>query len=415
MSSRVLKSSVTPVMSRGALAVAALGVATAVSAAPWEFNPRVEAGYLYDDNYRLALPGAEQPVDGPMADAELEMRTLTQTGEFSFAPRVRATYFSGAEELDSVDYFARLNWERRGQRVFTRLLGDYSLQDVVNSELPDVDSGGGLGDPDLGDSGRVLVDNRRQRFDIRPLMNIEVSERRELQFEAGYMDVSYERLIDDAQVDYRVASLATGLQTRLSPINSLTFRLRGARYDIERRDPSDGYGAEIQWDRQTSQETQMYVRAGAQQLDILTANEFGILAQDSKTAVVGGAGVNFLLGRNELFLDLSRAVGASSSGVLVARDQLRLRWTRAMTPRLSFLAGLRGTRDDQLDEASGFSSFTERSYATGDVGLQWRWQEEFSLRVVYDYTWQEFRDATEDATSSGAMVTVLYQPLQRRR
>jgi hypothetical protein len=415
MSSRVLKSSVTPVMSRGALAVAALGVATAVSAAPWEFNPRVEAGYLYDDNYRLALPGAEQPVDGPMADAELEMRTLTQTGEFSFAPRVRATYFSGAEELDSVDYYARFNWERRGQRVFTRLLGDYSLQDVVNSELPDVDSGGGLGDPDLGDSGRVLVDNRRQRFDIRPLMNIEVSERRELQFEAGYMDVSYERLIDDAQVDYRVASLATGLLTRLSPINSLTFRLRGARYDIERRDPSDGYGAEIQWDRQTSQETQMYVRAGAQQLDILTANEFGILAQDSKTAVVGGAGVNFLLGRNELFLDLSRAVGASSSGVLVARDQLRLRWTRAMTPRLSFLAGLRGTRDDQLDEASGFSSFTERSYATGDVGLQWRWQEEFSLRVVYDYTWQEFRDATEDATSSGAMVTVLYQPLQRRR
>jgi hypothetical protein len=415
MNARVSKPLGALVMSRAALAVAALGVATAANAAPWEFNPRLEAGYLYDDNYRLALPGAEQPVDGPMADAELELRTLTQTGEFSFSPRVRATYFSGAEELDSVDYYARLNWERRGQRVFTRLLGDYSLQDVVNSELPEVGSGGGLGEPDLGDSGRVLVDNRRQRFDIRPQMNVEVSERRELQFEAGYQDVSFEELIDDAQVDYRVASLSTGLLTRLSPINSLTFRLRGARYDIEQRDPSDGYGAEIQWDRQTSQETQMYVRAGAQQLDILTANEFGILAQDSKTAVVGGAGVNFLLGRNELFLDLARAVGASSSGVLVARDQLRLRWTRAMTPRLSFLAGLRGTHDDQLDEASGFSSFTERSYATGDVGLQWRWQEEFSLRVAYDYTWQEFRDATEDATSSGAMVTVIYQPLQRRR
>jgi hypothetical protein len=35
--------------------------------------------------------------------------------------------------------------------------------------------------------------------------------------------------------------------------------------------------------------------------------------------------------------------------------------------------------------------------------------------VAYDYTWQEFRDSTEDAASSGAMVTVLYQPLQRRR
>jgi hypothetical protein len=397
------------------LAVVALGLGATAQAAPWELNPRVEAGYLYDDNYRLGLPGSEQSVDGPLVDAELEMRTLTQTGEFSFAPRVRATYFSGAEDLDSVDYYARMNWERRGERVFTRLRGDFSLQDVVNSELPDVGSGGGLGDPDLGDAGRVLVENRRQRFEIRPQMNVEVSERRELQLEAGYTDVSFEDFIDEAQVDYRVTNLSTALLTRLSPVHALTFRLRGARYDIDLRDPSDGYGAEIQWDRETSRETRMYVRAGAQQLDVLTVNEFAILGQDSKTAFTGGAGVEFLMGRNELFLDLSRAVGASSAGVLVARDQLRVRWTRAMTPRLSFVAGLRATQDDQLDETGPFSTFTERSYATGDVGLQWRWQEEFSLRVAYDYTWQEFRDATEDAASSGAMVTVLYQPLQRRR
>ena len=53
--------------------------------------------------------------------------------------------------------------------------------------------------------------------------------------------------------------------------------------------------------------------------------------------------------------------------------------------------------------------------ATGDVGLQWYWQEEFSLRCAYDYTWQEFRDEGTDATSSGAVLSVIYQPLQRRR
>jgi hypothetical protein len=61
------------------------------------------------------------------------------------------------------------------------------------------------------------------------------------------------------------------------------------------------------------------------------------------------------------------------------------------------------------------STFTARSYATGDLGLQWRWQEEFTLRVAYDYTWQEFDDALVDATSSGAMVSITYEPLQRRR
>jgi hypothetical protein len=118
------------------------------------------------------------------------------------------------------------------------------------------------------------------------------------------------------------------------------------------------------------------------------------------------------MGRNELFADLSRNVGPSSVGTVVTRDALRLSWTRAMTPRLSLLASLRGTHDDDVDPGS---TFQPRSYATGDVGLQWRLQEEFSLRVAYDYSWQEFRDAANDATSNGAMISLLYQPLQRRR
>jgi hypothetical protein len=400
----------------GAIASGALGglIAVPAAAGPWEFNPRVEAGYLYDDNYRLANPGAEVDVNGPMVDAAVELRTLTQTGEFSFSPRVRATYFPDASEFDAVDYFGVLNWERRGQRVNTRLRGDFSQQDVVNSEQPDVDSGGGLGEPDVGDGGRVLVENRRTRAELRPSMNFDISARRELQFEAGYTDVSFDDQVDDAQVDFNTIDFAAGLVTRLSERNSFTTRLRGARYDIEIREPSNGYGAELQWDRQTTAETRMYLRAGAQNVEVETADEFGILESESKTAWVAGAGMNFLVGRNELFLDLSRNVGASSAGTIVARDQLRLRWTRAITPRLSLLAGLRGTHDDDLDDSIA-STFTERSYATGDVGLQWRWQEEFSLRMAYDYTWQKFRNAAEDATSSGAVISVLYQPLQRRR
>src|SRR5262245_7728751 len=123
-------------------------LAGTVMAAPWEFNPRLEAGYLYDDNYRLASPGGELDVSGPMLDAASELRTLTQTGEFSFTPRVRATYFPDASELDAVDYFADLNWERRGQRVYTRLRGEFAKQDIVNSEQPDVGTGGDLGEPD---------------------------------------------------------------------------------------------------------------------------------------------------------------------------------------------------------------------------------------------------------------------------
>src|SRR5690348_6482927 len=92
-----------------AIAACVLGALGAVPAtADWELNPRLEAGYLYDDNYRLGTSGNEVNVSGPLLDAEMEWRALTQTSEFTFAPRVRATYFPNAQDLDSVDYFARL-------------------------------------------------------------------------------------------------------------------------------------------------------------------------------------------------------------------------------------------------------------------------------------------------------------------
>ncbi len=97
-------------------AVAAAAASATAFGADWELNPRVEAGYLIDDNYRLAHPGNEIEVQGPLADAQLEMRARTQKGEFSFTPRILATYFPDEQDLDTVDYFALVDWQHRGQR-----------------------------------------------------------------------------------------------------------------------------------------------------------------------------------------------------------------------------------------------------------------------------------------------------------
>ena len=40
---------------------------------------------------------------------------------------------------------------------------------------------------------------------------------------------------------------------------------------------------------------------------------------------------------------------------------------------------------------------------------------EYSLRVAYEYTWQEYAESTTNASSSAAMISVTYEPLQRRR
>lgn len=385
-----------------ALALGAAGGAWADVA--WEFTPTVEAGYLIDDNYRLAQSGSEIEVAGPMVDAELAMRTLTQRGEFSFTPRVRATYFPDEGDLDSTDYFGALDWLHNGQRVTSRVRGDFAQQDVINSEQPDAGIDTDLGEVDIGDSGRALTRNTRTRFAVRPDFRFDLSPRKEIQIGANYTDVSYDDQIEGAQVDFDLRELTAGLVSRLNERSTLTTRLRGAQFDIETLGTTDSYGAELEWATRSASETRTFLRAGAQNVSLPSGSD--------ETAWIAGGGVNWIAGRNELLADVARSVAPSSAGVVITRDQLRMRLTRAMTPRLELLAGVRGIHDDRVDEAA---AFTARTYATADLGLQWRWQEEFAFRIAADYTWQEFDGGEDDATSTGAMVSVVYQPLQRLR
>jgi hypothetical protein len=395
---------------RPALATLALGVAAAAASpawadAAWEFTPTIEAGYLYDDNYRLTPPGTEIQVQGPVVDAALEMRTITQTNEFSFTPRVHATYFSDESELDSLDYFGVFDYRHGGQRVETRVRADFADQEVVNSEQPDADIDSGLGEPVFGDAGRVLVSNRRTRYALRPQVSWDLNQRNDVELEAGYTHVSFDRTIPLAQVGFNTTDVSAGLRTRMTERSTLTSRLRAAMYEIEFEDVTRAYGAEFQWDTRGAKDTRSFVRVGAQNIEMPEGG--------TELAWLAGAGVSMVMGRNELFADLARNVGPSSAGAVVTRDQLRLRFTRAFTPRLSLQAGLRGTHDADIDTTS---TLQPRSYATGDVGFEWRWQEEWSLRFAYDYTWQKFEDALlDDATSSGAMASIVYQPLQRSR
>jgi hypothetical protein len=383
----------------------ALGAGQAARAdAVWEFTPTIEAGYMYDDNYRLTQPGTEIAVNGPVVDAALEMATITQTGQLTFTPRVHATYFSNNQDLDSVDYFGAMDWQRNGQRFDTRLRADFAQQDVLNSEQPDAGIDTGLGEPVFGDAGRIIVKNRRTRYGVRPSVSWEINQRNQFEIDASYYDVSFDEAVSQAQVGFDTTEITAGVRTRISERTTIATRLRGGYYDIEFRDVTKAYGAEMQWDTRTVKDTTRFFRIGAQNVELADGG--------SNVAWLAGAGLSVMLGRNELFTDLSRSVGPSSAGVVVARDQLRLRLTRAMTPRLNLLVGLRGTHDDDVDDTS---SFIPRSYATADVGLEWRVKEEWSIRLAGDYTWQKYDDSADNAASTGAMASFIYQPLQRTR
>ncbi len=389
--------------------VALAGLATMpLFAADWEISPKIQAGGLYDDNYRLAPEEAEIEVSGALADVQLEFQRATPVTEFTFTPRVRATYFPDDKEENSEDYFVLLDTMRRGQRYEAALRIDLADEDVVSSEQPGTDIDGGLGEPGVGEGGLAIVRNRRQLISVAPSLSHEVSQRHSLVYDLRYIDVTFDDRIPGLQVPYIDGSVGFGWQWDASERSRLTSRLRGARYDIDDSpERSDAYSLEFEWGTDATQTTQTFVRLGAQNTDIVQAGG----GRSDEVSWLGGVGLRWTGGLSLFFTDLTRTVSPSSSGTIVERDQLRLRLDRAITPRFSFYTGVRGIQDRSVDQTSGYQG---REYALGEIGAQWRVLQTLSMIVSVDYAWQEFRQAPDqDATSSGAMLTFLYEPRRR--
>ena len=143
-----------------------------------------------------ATPGNEIDVQGPLVDAAARVAHADADGRVQFhAARAR-------------HLFPRCHRSRRGRllrhaqlaasrpaRARRACAASSRSRTSSTASSPTPKAGGDLGEPDIGDGGLVLVDNRRMRASLRPSMSFELSPRRELQFDAGYADVNFEEEI----------------------------------------------------------------------------------------------------------------------------------------------------------------------------------------------------------------------------
>lgn len=376
-------------------------------AARWEWNPRVQAGYQYDDNYRLDLPGNEIEVSGVAADARLELRYTGPLTEVQFTPRIRSTYFPDQPTEDSNDYFLRMDLQHTRQKLRAALLASVGDETVVRSELPDTDFDSGLGESGGADAGRVQILNRRQMLRVAPSLSYDLSERRSVELSARYVDVQFDEYLPGAQVGYYEAGATAGFSWAMSPRTRVTVRGVYSYYDPEDESTeASGQGLQVEWTRNTSETTEMYLRAGAQRTDFEDATPSG---SGSEVSFVAGFGVRRDFRQTSLFIDATHDVGPTASGYIVNREQLRLRVTHAFSPRFSGFVGVRGIHDEAVESDAAFET---RSYAIGELGLEWRMTRQFSVAANYDYSWQEFQNDPADARSQGGWLSFIYQ---RRR
>jgi hypothetical protein len=379
----------------GALTLVAAGGASAQN---WEFTPRLELGYEFNDNYRLDFPGNEIEVSGALLDVRLPLALVGPVRKFEIAPRVRATYFPDETDEDSDDYYLSALFEQRTQRNVFGINGDWSREDVVRSELPSADIDDGLGNPTTGDAGRVIFRNERDRLRVQPYWRYDVSQRNRAEAGGHYLDADYKDEFEGAQSDYTDAGVYAGWSWLLSQRSSVTLRGRASRYETSF--DADGYGVEGEWRSDLTETSEVYVRLGAQQTDVNLGDV------DAETSVIAGLGGQWNWPTTNLFADLTRSVGPNAAGAIVERNQLRLRLRRALQPRLSFIAGARASHDEALNS----ETYPERDYLTGEVGFDWRLTRAWSVVGAYNYIWQEYSDEPSDSSSNALSLGLVYEP-----
>ena len=391
-------------------AVAAAGLllfsTTPSVGADWSVRPRVGVRALYDDNHRLTeVEGQEIEVAGGSLDARVGLRAESPTGWFEVTPQVRSTFFPDDPDEETDDQFLRLAGEHSGPRSVLGVNVDYARVEILRTYVAAINENAQLGRPETGEGiTPTTTKNRQERMGIIPSFSYELSPRYGLELTAEWLDVGFDRQIEDENEDYSFVSASAGVGFRMSQTSTLWVRGNAGKYEPDAGDPTDGYGMVAEWSKHVSKTSKAYVRAGFNQVELVPINDDGT---DTvwETGFSGGAGVQWDFEVTNIFLDATHNLDPNATGQVVTRDQIQLRLQRRLKPTTSVFAGVRGIRD------SGIASedlFVDREYATATVGFRWRVTEQFVLTGDYTFAWLKYDNRSDDAQSNAVSLGVVY-------
>jgi len=382
-----------------------LGLVGAAGAADWSIDPRVTVNSEYDDNNRLThVPGDEVEVVGAEFDGEVIFGAKTPRTSFRFVPRVRANFYPDEPDEETDSEFLALDYEFLGQRHRGAVIADYSRRETLGRYLPDdFDSGIG-GDPGDGDDlGNSTEPNVQDRLSITPELSLDLTERSQLEFGVGYLDVSFDQQVEDDREDFTSASADAAYRYLLSETKSVALRVRGRQYDPADGVATDSQAVELEWANRVSEISHVYLRGGSNRVEQF--DEFG--DSEWKTGFTGGAGVRWAFEVSELLFEVTRGLDPNSSGRLVARDELRFRYSYSLSPYTRLLASVRGVKDGSTNDQDVFQ---ERRFATGSIGFDWRMTRQLTLGGGYQHVWRSLEDEPSDARSNRLFLGVTWEP-----
>jgi hypothetical protein len=431
--------------SRNAYGVTLAGVTLASSllaagtayADNWDFEPRIELGGQYNDNYRLAESGTPKiPAYGALADIAMGLALIGQRSELDVVPRVHSSFYPDDHEDQSTDGYLNIGGNYHFLRGIISGTASYSNETVISSELLPADfQGVSLGQIIGEGTGRISIHNRRQLEQVAPKFTFDFTPRYHLVTTAVFETASYTNNLSSAgltaaqqqqyvQIGFKNIYGSAGLQYDITQRQDIIFKFLGADFMPDKATvlgtgptatpinsnttDTQRYGGEAQWDTKPNDVMQTYVRLGVSEVHANTAVD-GVI---NKTLAVGGAGVVWTYQLSQYIIDAVRDLSPSAAGAVIQQDEFRFRLLHALQPRLY---GVLAARYVRVRGASNTILGIQGSdYAAASAALQYQLTTNYRLATEYDYTWQKFQGEPY-AMSNGVSLSIIWQPQSKYR
>lgn len=382
-----------------------LAVAPGLQAAEWVAEPSVTLRGEYDDNIRLTTLDHDD-VWGTILDPSLKLSRRTELWDLNANGRVRAAWYNGDDDLDTVDNFfdlaAKRSFERGSLEASAGLVNDTTLQ----NEYLDIDTG--------------LVVNQidRSRRSARLAGQYMFTEATWVEASVDYSQVEYDDGLRFGLLDYDYLTPGLRVIHQLNPKTQVFGILSHARVDydaaseLESKTDSLQLGAAYDitevWKvsgsvgtRRTS--TSQLVRSNFRFISTPPYIEWIYETRDSETTgLVYDASLTREFETGSLKLSASQSIVPSSTGSDTETTRLDLTGTHRFSAQLWAQLAVSYYQSDTVGDVTTRADQDRYRLAPS---LTWRLDRDLSLRAGYAYTHVK-RDVAIDDTADSNMAYI---------
>jgi hypothetical protein len=367
------------------VAVPALAATTSGWAQHVYFVPTVEATVEGNTNRELIpIPELEDESINYRLNALALWGRRTERSELELRPRVQFQEFPDREGIDPVEYFLDVRGKHRTLKGGTAVFARYAHQDIYNAEYGD--AGFDQFDPDRSDvtssSGIVFVGGTRQTLEGEASFEYQFSDLTGVGGLINYRKIDYGDEFLTDRVGYQSPYAELMLMRVLGPVTEFAIGPYGSYSEADDgSNETDTVGAKLSLTYRWS-ETMYFTAVGVFERSDITdftptpvedsASNWGLQFTGYYRRQL--AGVRYSIGR---FLM------PSTFGTRITKDQMRVQYSRPLSPLTVFEGAVRFTRDHRVGGTS-----PDRDRALAELSLTRDLTQNWYVSAEYRYVWR---------------------------